>query len=81
MWLDGKTERGRTVLIEDDPYVNRHAVVVVDGEVAEVQNVRRYRDGGTTLIGTDKGTIRVPKRIGGAAWPTLSGETLFPVDG
>lgn len=78
-WLAGRTGRGRngrTVRIAQDPYVNRDAVVLIDGKPAEVLACRRMRDGGSTTIVTDRGTIYVNARLGSEPWAKLDGRLL-----
>lgn len=82
MWLKGRTRGllgGRTVEIREDPYLvwfrGSEPVVKIEGRAVEVGSVRRYRDGGTTVIETDMGEIFVPAP-GVDRAPTLDGNEL-----
>lgn len=84
VWLQGRTDAGRTVHIDVDPYVDRGAIVTIDGQRTPVVTIKRMRDGGTTDIRTPTGRIYWPRRIGAAGVkpgqvPTLDGEELRPL--
>lgn len=77
LWLTGRTRQGRTVEIVGDPYEDTRAVVTIDGGRAEVRRVDRARDGGTTVIYTDRGTVVRPTPFRPDLYPTLDGEALL----
>ena len=74
-WMIGRTASGRTVLIDTDPYLNLRAVILIDGERVERIRCSRFRDGGTTILQTDKGTVKRPSPFKGGP-DTLDGEIL-----
>ena len=78
-YLHGRTAAGTEVFIGQDPYVSPPAVYV-GGERVAVSNVRRYRDGGTTIIDTHAGRIISPSPLHPERVPTLRGEPLMPVE-
>lgn len=65
-WLVGETASGRRVEIIGDPYADERAAVTIDGCAAKILEAERRRDGGTTLLRTDRGRVYVPQR----AFPT-----------
>lgn len=76
-WLEGKTDSGRTVHIDMDPYVNSgDAVVTIDGELANMTSCTRYRDGGTTKIETLGGVVVYASPLRPSTKHTLDGEEL-----
>lgn len=78
MWLKGATlQRGRTVEIMGDPYVDRRAVVKIDGRDVAITSVERRRDGGTTVIHTTVGQIVRPTPLRPELVPTLDGDALY----
>jgi hypothetical protein len=77
LWLTGRTRQGRTVEILGDPYVDSRAVVKIEGVHAEVRCVDRKRDGGTTVVETDRGTVVRPTPFRPDLYPTLDGKALL----
>lgn len=87
MRLEGKTAAGRTVSIEGTPsqgvWGKPHpgdAKVWIDGEEAKIEDVRLYRDGGSRVVETDRGTITMSRRIGREPSDSLDGERLEPLE-
>lgn len=87
VYVAGRTEAGRWVRVEGDPYGGPDrdsARIWIDGELIPRADadMNRYRDGGTTDIKTAKGTIHVPSRFkveqNPKLGPTLDGERLEP---
>lgn len=82
-WLYGETADGTLVSIYRDPYVNPDELIRIGGKIANPEGrypISRLRDGGTTTIRTDRGTIHVPMRAGPngiqRGTPTLDGEPI-----
>lgn len=85
MRLEGKTASGRTVSIEGPVRPSNSMTetgikgrVWIDGEEATVEDVARYRDGGTRIITTDRGRITESRRFGQEPYDDLDGERLEP---
>ena len=78
LWLDGQTAAGRTVSIMGDPCSDERAEVWIDGERARDLRVRRWRDGGSTAIVTNRGRIYRPTPFRPTAVSMLDGEPLEP---
>ena len=78
IWLEGQTAAGRTVRILGDPYCDDRAEVWIDGERADITDVSRRRDGGTTVIETDRGRVTRPTPWKPERRATLDGEPLGP---
>ena len=78
IWLEGQTAAGRTVRILGDPYCDDRAEVWIDGERADITDVSRRRDGGTTQIDTERGNIYRPTPWKPERRATLDGEPLGP---
>lgn len=77
--IEGVTESGRTLRI-DLPiagHVYHAADIWIDGQEARVLRAGRLRDGGTTIWHTDRGSVRLPHRIGDPDHrPRLDGEVV-----
>ena len=58
-WLVGQAGT-RNVEIIGDPYNDERSTIKIDGVPAKITYIERYRDGGTTIINTDRGEIYYP---------------------
>lgn len=79
-YLEGYTEDGTHVKVEGEPvpYGNPQCKVFIDGEeVPVVPPTSRLRDGGTTTIPTERGTIVAHRRIGQEPFNSFDGERLY----
>lgn len=82
MRLEGETIDGRRVAIEGTPSESpraRLSRVWIDGEEATIERVSLLRDGGTTTIRTDLGTIQLFRRIEAEPRDSLDGQALEPI--
>jgi hypothetical protein len=81
MYLLGFTADGTRIQINDDPYAvkrNSDPRVLFDGEEVEVTSISRYRDGGTTVIETERGRLVAHRRVGEEPWDEFEDERLKP---
>jgi hypothetical protein len=75
-WLEGQTASGTTVHIDKDPYIDKSAVLKIDGIPRVIRSIQRFRDGGTTQIFTLSHSIRRPSPLMGGR-STIDGEPLY----
>lgn len=65
IWFRGVAASGEMIEVNSDPYTNTATSTLhVDGVKIAIQAALRYRDGGTTVIETEIGTITFPHKIG-----------------
>jgi hypothetical protein len=74
-WYRGQTDENEALSCDYDPYTCfAEATVKLAGRTLVLARVHRMRDGGTTIMETDVGTITIPSPLrGGDLRPTVTG--------
>lgn len=62
-WQHDTTPDGHEVMATQDPYLNAHHDVYLDGARVDIYKRRRLRDGGTTILDTSAGRITFHRRL------------------
>lgn len=84
--LDGMTDEGLSLKVWEGTQIASYKsrfTVELDGQYLKILEASRLRDGGTTIIETLEGSIRIPQtrfsRDDGPYMPTFRGKTVVSV--